>query len=175
MRIGGGEFAGRIIKGSPGSHVRPTTDRARESFFNILTNKVDFESIKVLDLFAGTGIMALEFISRGCESVYSVDLNTKSIKFMLQLKDEFGVDDKWNIEKQDALRFLENDISEFDLIFADPPYAWTYYNEFMLKTLEKMKPGAMLCLEHDKNKILQHQLLIDARNYGQSVISFFQK
>ena len=175
MRIGGGEFAGRVIKGSPGSHVRPTTDRARESFFNILANKIDFESIKVLDLFAGTGIMALEFISRGCQSVYSVDLNGKSQRFMTQLQAEFGVEEKWNIEKQDALRFLENDISEFDLIFADPPYAWTFYDAFLLKALERMKSGAMLCLEHDKNKVLKHELLIDSRNYGQSVISFFQK
>ncbi|MCK9480627.1 MAG: RsmD family RNA methyltransferase [Bacteroidia bacterium] len=176
MRISGGEFAGRIIKGSPGTHVRPTTDRARESLFNILQNQFDFNELKVLDLFAGTGVIALEFLSRGALHVDSIDLNMKSVAFMQNLRDDFSVQNKWTIFKGNAMSWIKSsDLSAYNIIYADPPYAWEYYNSFLNLMVEKMHTGTLFCLEHERNKLLPHTTLIDEKVYGQSIISFYRK
>ncbi|MCO6494888.1 MAG: 16S rRNA (guanine(966)-N(2))-methyltransferase RsmD [Bacteroidetes bacterium] len=176
MRISGGVYAGRIIKGSPGTHVRPTTDRARESFFNIIQNKYDFSELTVLDLFAGTGIIALEFLSRGCADITSIDLNVKSIEFMTKLRNEFGLKDNWKIMKGNAMTFIQNnDLSAYDIIYADPPYNWGYYKELLNKIIEKLSEKTLFCLEHDRNLLLPHSTLKDEKSYGQSVISFYQR
>ena len=88
MRIISGKLKGKQIKIPKNIKVRPTTDKSKEALFNILVNRYDFEEIKVLDLFSGTGSMSFEFSSRGVKTVYSVDKNYSSTKFIKNFSDE---------------------------------------------------------------------------------------
>lgn len=178
MRITGGEWGGRQLKGSPGPHVRPTTDIAREAFFNILQHRIDWEETVFLDLFSGTGIMALEAISRGCSKVVSVDKNPKSLAYLKSLRTDFCKDSDsvvWDCLQGDALSWSKTDLRGFDLIYADPPYDWSFYPVFVSQCLENMQSGALLCVEHQKQLVLTHPCLERSRAYGHSVMSFFRK
>ena len=93
MRIIAGELRGRRLKTPTNLPVRPTTDLARESLFNILRNKIDFEELNVLDLFAGTGSISFEFISRGAKQVTSVDQDQRCIDFIKKSAKELEVED----------------------------------------------------------------------------------
>lgn len=178
MRITGGFLKSRKIQGSPGTHVRPTTDQARESLFNILSNKITFDEVKVLDLFSGTGIVSLEFVSRGTTQIHSVELNNKSIQFMQAVKRDLGLEEvNWKIIKMDVLTFLKNQNSNdfYDLIFADPPYSWEKYHEIIKVGLGLLNPGGIMIVEHDSKKIIDSEYLQEKRTYGQSSFSFFSK
>jgi 16S rRNA (guanine966-N2)-methyltransferase len=178
MRITGGFLKSRKISGSPGNHVRPTTDQARESLFNILSNKIVFEDIKVLDLFSGTGIVSLEFLSRGTTQMHTVEINSKSIQFIQSFKRDFGLTElDWQIIKMDVLSFLKNQTSNnvYDLIFADPPYSWDKYEEIISLGIELLSPNGIMIVEHDSKKILVSENLQATRIYGQSSFSFFSK
>lgn len=178
MRITGGFLKSRKISGSPGNHVRPTTDQARESLFNILANKITFEEVKVLDLFSGTGIVSLEFLSRGTNQIHSVEINNKSIQYIQSFKKDFGLEElDWQIIKMDVLSFLKNQNSTpiYDLIFADPPYNWDKYEELVKLGIEVLSPEGLMIVEHDSKKILVNEYLKETRNYGQSSFSFFSK
>jgi 16S rRNA (guanine966-N2)-methyltransferase len=178
MRVTGGEFKGRVLKSSPGSHVRPTTDIAREGFFNILQHSLDWEDVAFLDLFSGTGIMSLEALSRGCATVLSVDKHPKSVAFIKQLRHDFLAPSdchRWETQQGDGLVWSKSALHAFDLIYADPPYDWPHYVMFVEQCLDNMKAGSLLCVEHQKQLVLKNSNLERARSYGQSVISFFRK
>ena len=120
--------------------------------------------------------MALEFISRGCVDVVSVDLNPKSIQFMKQLKLEFGVADNWSLKKENALNFVQiHDLQSYDVIYADPPYHWTFYQELLNQIMKKVASPTLVCLEHERNHLLPHITLVEEKFYGQSTISFYRK
>jgi 16S rRNA (guanine966-N2)-methyltransferase len=146
MRIISGSLRGRIIK-SPGrgNEVRPTTDRARETLFNILFNRYDFTDRNCLDLFCGTGSLGLEFLSRGGGHCTFVDLNTETVKENINA---LGMQDKSEFKRSDAIRYLESVINgRFDFIFADPPYKYDHYG----KIIEKSSLlSTRLIIEHDK-------------------------
>ena len=91
MRIISGEFKGRKLRPPVGLPVRPTTDMAREALFNILRNKIEFEQVSVLDLFSGTGAIGFEFISRGVQSVTSIEQNPKCIDFQKRTAEDLGI------------------------------------------------------------------------------------
>lgn len=174
MRITGGTYKGRIISGSPGTHVRPTTDRARESLFNILWNSFDLESANVLDLFSGTGLISLECLSRNCQSVVSVDMNFQSIQFQKKIREQFKPTQIWDIRKADVLRYCEQEeLLKFEFIFMDPPYNWPHYQTLLSLICSKMAPHALLVVEHDSKLTLTHPTLQSTRTYGQSAFSFF--
>src|SRR5437868_824550 len=145
MRIIGGRHKGKTIKVPKGLPVRPTTDFAKEGLFNILTNRIDFEEVSVLDLFSGTGHISLEFASRGSKNQVAVDSSFKCAGFLRAISQELG----YNIQavKADVFDFLKSGSSRYDLIFADPPY-----------DLENI---AMIHqLVFDKNLLLEDGLLI---------------
>jgi 16S rRNA (guanine966-N2)-methyltransferase len=142
MRIIAGKYKSRkiyssspakenCVKGSM-SGFRPTTDRAKETLFNVLNNIIDFDGIKVLDLFAGSGSLGFESLSRGAVNCDFVESSAKQIKVIERTAKELGCEENANIHINDALRFLD-DISgaEFDLIFADPPYSYENYNQLI--------------------------------------------
>lgn len=122
MRIIGGDKKGLIISPPKGLPVRPTTDRAKESLFNILENRITINNIHVLDLFAGTGNISFEFASRGAQKVESVDADFGCANFIKQKAKELGLT-QINAIKKDVFSFLKNQQTPFQLIFADPPYA----------------------------------------------------
>ena len=105
MRIIGGKFKGKVIKLPKDLPVRPTTDFAKEALFNILSNSIDFDNLKVLDLFSGTGHISLEFASRGNCSIISVDKNFKCVGFLRSITKELNLE--INALKTDVFEFLK--------------------------------------------------------------------
>ena len=128
MRIIGGKFKSTALasvgKGDENAHLRPTTDRVRESLFNVLThgNFPEIKGARVLDLFAGTGALGLEALSRGAASVQFVDDGNKANALIKQNINNLGVRADTKIYRRNATKLGENRTAPFDLIFLDPPY-----------------------------------------------------
>ncbi|MEI6277392.1 MAG: RsmD family RNA methyltransferase, partial [Prolixibacteraceae bacterium] len=122
MRIIGGELKGRLFKPGKNFKARPTTDFARENLFNILNNRIDFEEITVLDLFAGTGSITFEFASRGCKSVTAVEIDHVHYAFISSVIQQLKVEKTVRLLRYDVLKFIPRCTEKYDLIFADPPY-----------------------------------------------------
>jgi 16S rRNA (guanine966-N2)-methyltransferase len=175
VRIIGGEKGGISIQAPTNLPVRPTTDRAKESLFNILQNQFNLEELSVLELFAGTGNISYEFASRGAKSIISVDKDAGCVMFMKQMVKKL---DFSNMEarKQDTFTFLNQCHESFDIIFGDPPYALPRINELPSLILDKglLKPNGLLILEHGSLlKMEQHPRFKESRQYGQSTFTFF--
>ncbi|NOD48804.1 MULTISPECIES: 16S rRNA (guanine(966)-N(2))-methyltransferase RsmD [unclassified Ruegeria] len=126
MRIIAGEFRGRALasvgKGDAGAHLRPTTDRVRESLFNVLTHQIDFDGLRVLDLFAGTGALGLEALSRGASHVTFVDDGRVAQGLIRKNIDLTHSAERTDLVRRDATRLGDNPKAPYDLIFLDPPY-----------------------------------------------------
>lgn len=176
MRIISGTHKGIIIHAPKGLPVRPTTDRAKESLFNILENNFDFEKLTCLDLFSGTGNVAYEFCSRGAKKVTSVDIDFGCVKFVKEtiLKHQFT---QMTVVKKDVFSFMNQCTDQFDIIFADAPYALDKLPTIPMVVFEKqlLNPNAWLIVEHQSNLDLsQQKYFFEKRNYGQSTFSFFK-
>lgn len=176
MRIIGGIHKGYLIKTPPDLPVRPTTDFAKEALFNILSNKINFENLTVLDLFAGTGHISMEFASRGAASVTSVDQSYKCVGFIKQLSGKL----KLNITplKFEVFNYLKNCHQKFDLIFADPPYDLPNIPQIHSFVFDQqlLNQNGILIIEHGrKTKLNELQGFIQERKYGNVNFSFFEK
>lgn len=145
MRIIGGTYRSRkvnstfepnnCVKGNI-SGYRPTTDRARETLFNVLNNIIDFDGTRCLDLFSGSGAVGFELISRGAASCDFVENAHKQISNIQKTAGELGCTDKVNIINENVMGFLKRPVAGFyDIIFADPPYGFEFYNELMQAVL----------------------------------------
>ncbi|MEZ4740688.1 MAG: 16S rRNA (guanine(966)-N(2))-methyltransferase RsmD [Flavobacteriales bacterium] len=121
MRVVGGKHKNRRIHPPPGMDARPTTDFAKEGLFNVLQHSIALEGIRVLDLFAGTGSISLEFLSRGADEVVSVDHDRKLFEHMQRTATELK-ETGWRMVKSDVFAFLTNHRSTYDIVFADPPF-----------------------------------------------------
>src|SRR5665213_807598 len=130
MRIISGTKKGHIIRPPKNLPIRPTTDLSKESLFNILINRYDLEDCDVLDLFSGGGSMSLEFASRGAKSVISVDKHPGCTGFLKSEAKKLDFD-MIQVMKADVMQFLRNTADTFDIIFCDPPYAFTKYEEMI--------------------------------------------
>lgn len=126
MRIIAGNFRGRALapvgKGDAGAHLRPTTDRVRESLFNVLSHRISFDDLRVLDLFAGTGALGLEALSRGASHVAFVDDGRAAQNLIRKNIDLTGSAGQTDLIRRDATRLTANPVAPYDLIFLDPPY-----------------------------------------------------
>jgi 16S rRNA (guanine966-N2)-methyltransferase len=177
MRIIGGILKGLRLNPPPNLPVRPTTDLAKEALFNILLNKIEFEDLKVLDLFSGTGNISMEFASRGAKEVISVDRSLLCINY---LKDTSRQHKLTHIKtfKADVFKYLQMETEQYDLIFADPPYELNQIPEIPKIIFEKdlLIPGGLLIVEHQSlQNLSNHTAFIEQRTYGQSSFSFFEK
>lgn len=176
MRIISGILKGKHLKIPKSIKVRPTTDQSKEALFNILNNRFDFNKINILDLFSGTGAISFEFSSRGAKTVYSVDKNYNSIKFIKS----FSIENNLNIKaiKADIFKYKPQFYLQFDIIFADPPYSYKedYYNELISiikKKLDNSK-GSLLILEHPETIIFKKDKnVLERRKYGGCSFTFF--
>ena len=176
MRIIGGVLKGLRLNPPKNLPVRPTTDLAKEALFNILQNQIEFEGIKVLDLFSGTGNISMEFASRGSEKVVSVD---RSIQCVHYLKDTARQHGLINIQvfKEDVFKYLEHETEKFDLIFADPPYDLNRIPEIAVTVFNKklLTEGGLLIVEHQSlQNLSNHPAFVEQRKYGNSSFSFFK-
>lgn len=177
MRIISGKYKGRRITAPKNLPVRPTTDMSKESLFNILNNHFDFDGLKVLDLFSGTGNISYEFASRGATDVTSVDGDFGCVKFIKQTSAEFEFD--ITAVKSDVIKFLKGCKSSYDIIFADPPYDMdqALFEEIVTLVLdnELLQQDGMMIIEHSKYTKLNHMMNFSfQKNYGGSVFSFFE-
>ena len=122
MRVISGIYKRRRFDVPHTFKARPTTDFAKENLFNVLNNYIDFEGTTVLDLFAGTGSISIELVSRGCERVISVEKDPQHHAFICKVMNEVKTD-KCLPLRGDVFKYIERCNEQFDFIFADPPYA----------------------------------------------------
>jgi len=179
MRIISGKYRGKKLRAPKTLPVRPTTDMAKESLFNILNNYYYFDGVKVLDLFAGTGNVSLEFASRGSEDVTAVDLDSGCTKFINQMANELKLEEGFKVVQEDVFKYLKKTNSKSNIIFADPPYAFEQEEfESIPKTVFErglLEEGGMLIVEHFSKMDLSHlENFSFKRKYGSSVFSFFE-
>lgn len=179
MRIIGGKYRHKHIEVPKTFKARPTTDFAKESLFNILSNVyVDFdEAPSALDLFSGTGSISLELLSRGCRRVVSVEKDYHHFQFIQRTS--FALKDTaWQPYMSDVFKYLDRCHDRFDIIFADPPYQLENIGDIPALVLEKdiLAEGGIFIMEHGKKQDFSHDpRLIDHRTYGSVNFSFFRK
>ncbi|MBL6962632.1 MAG: RsmD family RNA methyltransferase [Bacteroidetes bacterium] len=176
MRIISGSKKGIIIRPPSGMPVRPTTDFCKESLFNILDNQIHFNRVSVLDLFAGSGAISFEFASRGSKDIISVDNHPKSIGFVKSESSRLGFKQIRTV-RAEALKYIQNTSKTFDIIFADPPYNYSQYEDLIDHVFKsnQLNNNGMLIIEHAGNlDFSQHVFFKEKRKYGQSSLSFFQ-
>ena len=176
MRVVSGYLRGRRFNPPADFSARPTTDMAKENLFNVLNNIIDFEQVKVLDLFSGTGSISYEFVSRGCADVTSVEQSFKHQRFIAQTVGEFGIKDKVRSIKADAFRFVASTTEQYDVIFADPPFDLDKAAQLPDLIVERniLKPDGFFILEHaGLGKYNGHKYFKQTRNYGKVNFTFF--
>ena len=176
MRIISGKYKGRRISAPSNITARPTTDFAKEGLFNLLNNRIDFEDIDVLDLFAGTGSISIEFVSRECKSVITIEQNDRHCNFIRKVCNELKIDNL-SLLKMDVFKFISTCHTQFDMIFADPPYELDKLEEIpdLIFKQNLLKPDGLFVLEHSaKQSFINHPNFVDHRNYGNVNFSFFK-
>lgn len=177
MRIIGGKLKGKTINPPMGYSARPTTDFAREGLFNVLDNEYEFEDLKVLDLFGGTGSIAFEFASRGASRVYSIEMNRDNAQFIRKEARRLGLDNVTSVHSN-VFDFLPICHEKFDIIFADPPYALDGLENIPDKVLGQdiLHPGCYFILEHGgEHSFKEHPSFKKEKVYGRVHFSFFEK
>ena len=177
MRIISGIYKGKRLQAPKNLPVRPTTDMAKESLFNILNNLYYFQDLKVLDLFSGTGNISYEFASRGTKSITAVDGHFGCVKFINATAKQ--LDAPIHAIKSDVYKYLDKTHQKYDVIFADPPYDFTKEQfeeiiELVFKN-ELLEEDGLLIVEHSKyTKLDEHDKLSYQKKYGGNMFSFFE-
>ncbi len=178
MRVISGIYKRRRFDVPHSFKARPTTDFAKENLFNVLCNNyIDFEDgVTALDLFAGTGSISIELVSRGCYRVISIEKDPQHLAFISQIMREVKTDKCFPM-RADVFKYIERCNEQFDFIFADPPYALKGLETIPSLIFEKglLKEGGLLVLEHGKdNHFEDNPNFIERRVYGSVNFSFFK-
>jgi len=178
MRIITGKLKGRAIPIPKTGLLRPTSDRAKEGIFNVIEARTYFDSARVLDLFAGSGNLGFEAISRGAASCLFVDRESSHTRHIEQLAEKFDVKDQVQTVSSDIEIFLESKVHvDFDFVFADPPYDFFMMAELPEIILENgyLKPDGWFILEHDKrHDFSEHANCVYSKAYGRTIASIFK-
>ena len=175
MRIITGKYKGRHFDIPRTFKARPTTDFAKENIFNVMIQYVDFDGATALDLFSGTGSISLELLSRGCSQVVSVELDRDHHRFIQDCLKKLQTDTCIPI-RGDVFRFLKSCKQQYDLIFADPPYALKELATLPDVIFEKqlLKAEGIFVLEHGKDHdFSSHPHFKEHRQYGSVNFSIF--
>jgi 16S rRNA (guanine(966)-N(2))-methyltransferase RsmD len=175
MRIIAGKFRGKQIQVPTGDKTRPTTDRVRESVFNLLYSRIDMENLRVLDMFAGTGALGLESISRGAREAVFIEVSRSVLTFCQKNAKHLGVEKMSWFHCADAVNFIKRYRGQkFDVIFADPPYDLPDLPQLPELVLPHLAEGGLFILEHDRRHDFDdHPLLETSRAYGRTIVSVF--
>jgi 16S rRNA (guanine(966)-N(2))-methyltransferase RsmD len=179
MRVTGGNLTSRIIPAQFANHVRPSTDRVRESLFNTLNHQKGISETQILDLFSGSGIVALEFLSRGATQVISIDKDKKNITHQKKIKQSWELN-SWAIAMGDALtveKTLEKcglQMPLFDIIFADPPYDMPNIQGLVSILMPLLADQGWLIIEHKPQLVFAEQELLK-KEYGSTTMTIFAK
>ena len=175
MRIVAGKYRGRTLLAFDGDKIRPTSDKVRESLFNILQLKVP--NAKFLDLFCGTGAMGIEALSRGAKKVVFNDFSRESLTLLKKNLEKVKVEEDYEIVNFDAVNFLRNTTQKFDVIFLDPPYKSELKNKCLPFINGALNDGGIAILEDEiefKGEI-EGLVEYDKRKYGRVHLTFFKK
>lgn len=153
MRIISGKYGRRRFDVPKNITARPTTDFARENIFNVLENMEGFENKSACDLFAGTGAVSFEFLSRGCNYVTAVEKAPVQVTFIKKVAETLG-DENLHLYRGDVFKFIAHDVRSYDYIFADPPYDHPRFDDIPKLILESnlVKSGSIVIIEHSKNR-----------------------
>lgn len=180
MRIIGGKFRSRVLAEFAGENVRPTSDRAREALFNILAFKI--YGARVLDLFAGSGALGLESLSRGAKETVFNDCSKDSVAILKKNLNALKIPvngEEAKVYNMDYLACLEQLNGQFDLIFLDPPYRFDYGEKALTKIAKKslLSENGVAMYERDRPFEGQIEGLIpyDERKYGKAYLTFFKR
>jgi 16S rRNA (guanine966-N2)-methyltransferase len=180
MRIISGSLKGRRLVGFTGSHIRPTTDRVKETLFNILQS--DWEGARVLDLFAGTGNLGFESWSRGATMVDAVEAHKISQKIIDQNRAALKIDVRYALHRMDVFLFLKKYRGEaFDIILADPPFTEVIAHDVMvaISTSLVRKRDTVIAIESARRERLEDSyeplVRIDSRAFGDKILSLFKE
>ncbi|WP_289749919.1 16S rRNA (guanine(966)-N(2))-methyltransferase RsmD [Muribaculum intestinale] len=176
MRIIRGKYGRRRFDVPSNISARPTTDFARENIFNVLENLTDLEDADCLDLFAGTGAISFEFLSRECRHVTAVEKASTQWRFISQVAQRLNVDN-FTLIRGDVFRFVATCTDKFDIIFADPPYDLTRFGEIpsLILSSKMLREGTIFVIEHSRNydfSNLPH--FLEHRVYGSVNFSIFR-
>jgi 16S rRNA (guanine966-N2)-methyltransferase len=174
----------RIISGEKGGlhfqppanmpHTRPTTDLAKEGVFNIIENNLDIPSLKILDIFAGTGSISYELASRGAKDITAVEKDGDMVAFIQKTSAE--MDFHLKVQRMDVFRYLEQCTEKFNFIFADPPYGMPTLDKVPLLVFERelLEPEGWFVIEHTRNMdFKKYSYYRSERNYGSTIFSIF--
>lgn len=177
MRIISGTARGRRLKSLPGDDVRPTTDKVKEAIFSAI--QFDIEGRRFLDLFAGSGQMGLEALSRGAQSATFVDSSAESIKICKDNVVSTGFSDSSKIVRNDALTFLSLTNEIFDIAFLDPPYGGGLLENVLTKLIDKMSDYGIIICEHPPEVVLPEQVgdfgVYKRYRYGKINVTTYKK
>ena len=174
MRVVAGTAGGRRLRAPAGRRLRPTTERVREAVFSSLTSLGVVEGARVLDLFAGTGALGIEALSRGADTATFVDSDPQAVETIKANLATTGLAEQASVVRSDALRFLADETSDaemFDLAFVDPPYdfaAWAPLLERLPATLAVLETGAAVDPGPD-------WMTLKSRRHGDTVVTFTRR
>ncbi len=176
MRISGGNLRGRRIPDFNWGGTKPSTEKTRLGLMNFLMHNISIKDSKMLDLFAGTGLVGLEFLSRGGKELFSLDKNAKAVNYMLEIKNFFKLD-YWTIKCFDIEIENFDLMDSYEIIFADPPYEYAQMDELIAKIIlsNLLAEDGLFILEHRSSRIFNLHLPYKSSKYGESTISFFKK
>ncbi len=179
-RVISGKWKGRRIVAPKNFEVRPTTDFAKEGLFNILRNQYDFESLDVVDLFAGIGSISLEFCSRGVQDIRAVDAQRSHCQFIEQTVEKLGAESEIRVICSQVLDYVKKAERPAHIIFADPPFEYELrqYDKLLNHILDSglWAEQSKLIIEHNSKKSLEDlPQFIACRKYGNVSYSFFGK
>jgi len=181
MRVISGKAKGRRLVAPKGGAIRPTADRIKESLFNILPR--DFFGMKILELFAGTGNISIEALSRGAESALLVDASERSARIIRENLRRLELTDRaqmWVMPVRRALNAVGRQGSKFDVIFLDPPYDQKLVGRSLelIASVDPVYPTGVVVAEHSVRETLKSSYrflsLNDQRRYGDTLLSFFR-
>ena len=178
MRIITGIYKGRPLTTVKDNSIRPATDRVKGSIFNMLQNRLDLNGALVLDLFAGSGSLGFEALSRGAERVTFVDDQKGALDSLESNAESLGCTDQCDIIREDALTFLRRGAGHYDLIFADPPYAWEGIASLPAEIITRglLRKSGLLIIEHSKQAAFAPSGAFEpplCREFGNTRVSFF--
>lgn len=180
MRIITGKLKGRQIPIPKTDLLRPTSDRTKEGLFSVIDARTYFDQARVLDLFAGSGNLGFEAISRGASNCLFVDNIAEHLNQIEKTAVKFGIKDQVSTLSMDVELFLEKDYGQFDFIFADPPYEYYKMAEMidMITDIDKnwLKDDGWFILEHDKrHSFTDHPHNVFSKPYGRTIVSIFKR
>ena len=178
MRVIAGLYKGRVLKTVKDLSVRPATDRVKQTIFDMLTHRLVFDGANVLDLFAGSGSLGIEALSRGANRVTFVESNNDAGSFIEKNLETLGCEDSAEVIAMDAMQYLRRAREQYDLIFADPPYEYdeTATIPSIVFQDKVLKRHGYLLIEHASGLQFDDTPLYHAgpsRKFGRTIVTFF--